>query len=107
MQNIPHERSAELLCLDDSCECEILVDGEKFRELDDFLDKSVKSYMYNFSYGMEQVDKEEDICFSYSIDKKGVGQQVLVEFKNRFYDFSTYLSPVGIYNSLEVFSRLI
>ena len=101
LQDIPHEKSAELLCLDDSCECEVLVDGEKFRELEDFLDKSVSSYMYSFSYGMQKVEKEEDICFSYSINKKGVGQQVLVEFNNVFYDFSSYLSPVSIYSSLE------
>ena len=101
LQALPYEKSAEILCLDDCSECELLVDGEKFKELDDFLDKSVKSYRYDFSYGMVELEKEDEICFSYSVDKKGVGQQVIVEFKDLFYDFSTYLSPVGIYSSLE------
>ena len=101
LQGLPHEKSAELLCLDDCSECKVLVDGEKFKELDDFLDKSVRSYRYDFSYGMVEVEKDDDVCFSYSVDKKGVGQQVIVEYKDLFYDFSTYLSPVGVYNSLQ------
>jgi len=101
LQDLPHEKSAEILCLDDCSMCKILVDGKKIRELDDFLDKSVKSYRYDFSYGMVELDKVDDVCFSYEIDKKGVGQQVLVEFKNKFYDYSTYLTPVSIYSSLQ------
>jgi prepilin-type N-terminal cleavage/methylation domain-containing protein len=101
LQALPHEKSAELLCLDDCSECKVLVDGEKFKELEDFLDKSVRSYRYDFSYGMIEVEKDDDVCFSYSVDKKGVGQQVIVEYKDMFYDFSTYLSPVSIYGSLQ------
>ncbi|WP_373003682.1 prepilin-type N-terminal cleavage/methylation domain-containing protein [Sulfurimonas sp.] len=101
LQGLPHEKSAELLCLYDCSKCKVLVDGEKFKELDDFLDKSVRSYRYDFSYGMVEVEKDDDVCFSYSVDKKGIGQQVIVEYKDLFYDFSTYLSPVGVYNSLQ------
>ena len=101
LQSLPHERSAELLCLDDCRECKVLIDGETFKELDNFLDKSVKSYRYDFSYGMIEVEKQNDICFSYGVDKKGVGQQVIVEYKKQFYDFSTYLSPVSVYSSLQ------
>jgi len=101
LQSLPYERSAELLCLDDCRECKILLDGENFKELDNFLDKSVKSYRYDFFYGMIEVEKQNDICFSYGVDKKGVGQQVIVEYKKQFYDFSTYLSPVSVYSSLQ------
>ena len=101
LQDLPHEKSAELMCLDDCSKCEVLLDAEKFKELDNFLDKSLRSYRYDFSHGMVEIQKDDDVCFSYSIDKKGLGQQVIVEFQEQFYDFSTYLSPVSIYNSLE------
>lgn len=101
LQTLPYEKSAEILCLDDCSECNILVDGEKVKKIDDFLDKSVKSYRYDFSYGMVEEEKQDDICFSYSIDKKGVGEQVFVEFKTKVYDFSTYLQSVGIYDSMQ------
>jgi len=50
---------------------------------------------------MVEEEKQDDICFSYSIDKKGVGEQVFVEFKTKVYDFSTYLQSVGIYDSMQ------
>ena len=46
-------------------------------------------------------DVEEEVCFSYSIGKNGVGDQVIVEFKDKVYDFSTYLGSISVYNSLE------
>jgi len=48
LQTLPYEKSAEILCLDDCSECNILVDGESVKKIDDFLDKSVKSYRYDF-----------------------------------------------------------
>jgi len=101
LQSLPYKKNAQLLCLDDCFKCEVLLDGERFKELENFLDSSVRSYRYDFSYGMIDAQKDDDICFSYAIDKKGVGQQVLVEFKNKFYDYSTYLTPVSIYSSLQ------
>ena len=102
MQSFPHEKSVEFLCLDDCSGCDVLVDDEKVneKEIEDFLDKSVRVYRYNFSLGMIELEKDNDICFSYSIDRKGVGDQVFVEFKTKVYDFSTYLGSVPIYNSL-------
>lgn len=101
LQSLPYKKSAELLCLDDCSKCEVLVDNEKFKVLDDFLDNSVRSYRYDFSYSMVEVEKDNDVCFSYTVDKKGVGQQVIVEYKELFYDFTSYLSPVNVYNSLQ------
>ncbi len=100
LQNIPHDRSVELLCLDDCFSCDVLVDGKKLNEIDDFLDKSVRVYRYDFSYGIVELEKDNDICFSFSVDKKGIGEQVFVEFKEKVYDFSTYLSPTPVYDSI-------
>ncbi|WP_324170597.1 prepilin-type N-terminal cleavage/methylation domain-containing protein [Sulfurimonas sp.] len=100
LQKIPHEKNIEFLCLDECSECEVFVDGKKFREVESFLDKSVIVYRYDFSYGMTQLEKKDDICFSYIINKQGVGEQVFVEFKTKVYDFSSYLSQIYIYDSL-------
>lgn len=108
--NTPHTKSVKLLCLDDCSECDVLVDGEKLQTVEDFLDESVLVYKYDFSYGFMEAQKEvffnsdeveENVCFSYEIDKNGVGDQVLIEFKEKFYDMSTYLTKTPVYSSMQ------
>ena len=110
MQGLEHEKSVKLLCLDDCKSCDLFVDGEKKRVIEDFLDESIRVYRYEFLSGTREVLKDvyfneeevqEDVCFSYTVDKQGVGDQVLVEFKESVYDFTTYLSPTKKYASLE------
>ena len=110
MQNQKYEKSVRLLCLDDCRSCDFFVDGVKSKTFEDFLDDSVRVYRYEFLSGTREVlkdvyfndeDVQEDVCFSYSIDKQGVGDQVLVEFKESVYDFTTYLTPTKKYTSLE------
>ena len=110
LQKFPHAEKVKLLCLNDCSKCTVIADGEVQATLDDFLDASVKVYDYNFFLGVSKHPQEiyfnkdsveEKICFSYSVDRKGVGEQVLVEFGGAVYDFSTYLTPVGVYKSLQ------
>ena len=110
LQSFEYTKSVKLLCLDDCSECTIFVDDEKEKTLENFLDNTVSIYRYESLYGYTEDEKEiyfnlenieEDVCFSYEIDKNGVGNQVLVAFKDKFYDFSTYFSPVKIYTSIE------
>ncbi|WP_415396559.1 prepilin-type N-terminal cleavage/methylation domain-containing protein [Sulfurimonas sp. CS5] len=110
LQKFPHSNNVKLLCLDDCSSCDVFADNEKQASLNDFLDKSVKIYRYDFSYGILKQKKEvyfnkdnveKDLCFSYTVDKKGVGEQVFVEFKGLVYDFSNYLAPVSVYTSLQ------
>ncbi|MEA1891988.1 MAG: prepilin-type N-terminal cleavage/methylation domain-containing protein [Campylobacterota bacterium] len=115
LQTLAYEKNAELLCLDDCSICDIMVDGERINEnhIEDFLDNSIRVYRYDFYNGITEQSKkvyfnseevEERVCFSYSVDKKGVGDQVIVEFKDKVYDFSTYLSTTPIYGSLQELS---
>lgn len=112
MQGIEHEESVELICTDECSICSIYVDNEVYTSdsvFKDILNDSVKVYRYDFFLGIQQERKkvyfnseglEEDICFSYAIDKKGIGDQVLVEFKDRVYDFSEHLASTPVYDSL-------
>ena len=101
LQEIPYEESVKLLCLDDCSTCSVIVDGVKAESIDGFFDKSVTTYRYDTSYGMTEIEEDYGVCFSYDINKKGVGEQVFVEFKNKVYDFSTYLDATPVYSSLE------
>ena len=114
LNQYPHEKSVELLCLDDCSSCELLIDDEIQKELhgkfDGFLDDSVKVYRYEYDLGTVDVepkayfnseDVEEEVCFSYSVDKKGIGEQVLVEFNGFVYDFTTYFTETTRYDSIE------
>lgn len=103
-------KRVKLLCLDDCSNCDILADNEKVANVEDFLDDSVKSYRYESAYGTVEKQKEvyfnldsvqERVCFSYEIEKNGVGDQVIIAFKNRVYDFTPYLTQTLQYDSLE------
>jgi prepilin-type N-terminal cleavage/methylation domain-containing protein len=110
MQGLDYQKSVRFLCLDDCKSCDILIDGVKQNTIEDILDDSVLSYEYDFISGTRKAlidvyfnseGTQEDVCFSYTVDKQGVGDQVLVVYKNNVYDFTTYLSPTKKYNSLE------
>ena len=110
LSSIPHAKSVKLLCLDECQECDIYVDGSKNRALKGFLDESVISYRYEVVYGFVEKEKEvffdsdnreKNVCFSYEVDVKGVGDQVLVEFKDSFYDLSAYIEKTPVYSSID------
>jgi len=113
LQKIPHKKSVELLCLDECLTCSVLVDSEVHSStsaFDNIIDDSIRVYRYDFLTGMQEQtpkvyfnseDVEENVCFSYKVDKKDVGDQVIVEFKDKVYDFTTYLDQAPIYDSLQ------
>ena len=111
LKDMNHTKSAKILCLDDCSSCDIYIDNNITDiKLEDFLDEDVKTYRYEFAYGYVEMEEdiffnvegvEEDVCFSYEIEKNGVGDQVLVEFKEKFYDFSRYFENTVVYSSLE------
>jgi hypothetical protein len=105
----PH-KSARLLCLDDCSSCDVYVDGNKTQSIEGFLDSSVKTYRYEPSYGYIETEPdvffnedgiEENVCFSYEIDKSGVGEQVLIEYKNNYYDMTNYFEAFKRYPSMQ------
>jgi len=108
--SLEYEKTAKLLCLDDCLTCDLVLDGNVSKTIDSFVDDTVKTYRYDFLYGYVEQEPDvyfnveniqEDVCFSYELDKNGVGSQILVEFNEKFYDFSSYFREVGIYNSIE------
>jgi len=101
--------SAKIICLDECESCDLYLDGNKSKTIQSFLDDDVRTYRYEFSYGFVQKNDEvyfnaegidEDVCFSYELFKNGVGDQVVVEYKNKVYDFSSYFEGVKVFNSL-------
>jgi len=103
--------SAKLLCLDDCSECAIYVDGIKSQEIEDFFDSDdVKVYRYDFLQGA--VEKKEDVffneddiqervCFSFEVNRNKISDQVIVVYKEKAYDFTTYFTLTQRYDSLE------
>ncbi|SFV70797.1 hypothetical protein MNB_SM-5-1489 [hydrothermal vent metagenome] len=108
--SLKYSKSARVLCLDNCANCGIYLDGNKTKSIDGFVDDSVKTYRYDNSYGfIEQKQKtffnadgvEENICFSYTLDNNKIGDQVLIEYKNKFYDMTTYLQKTPVYKSMQ------
>jgi len=110
LSSLDYEEEAKLVCLDDCSVCDIYLDGNKTQSIEGLLDSSVKSYRYEQSYGFVEQDPEvlfnadgveESVCFTFSVDNRGVADQVLVEYKENYYDMSTYLTTTQVYKTLE------
>lgn len=110
MRGLKYEESVKFVCMDDCSQCEMIVDGNKTEQYDGILDKTVKLYRFDQNRGLVTAKGDayfnkngvrEDVCFSYSIDKKGIGDQILVAYKNKVYDFSDFINGTKIYDSLD------
>ncbi len=116
LSQIKHLQNVRLVCVDKCESCSLYVDDEKDEELselfDGFLDSSVKVYVYNINTGLQQVtpsivfnsqNVQEEVCFALSIDKEGISEQVIVEYKKNIYDFTSYLTQTQKYSSIDEF----
>lgn len=114
LNSIKHKKSVKLLCLENCESCSVLIDGKESEKYDEtfknFLDDSVEVYRYELLGGvfekphevyLNSEDIEESVCFSYSVDDRGIGDQVFVKYKEKVYDYSSYLDGVKVYDSLQ------
>lgn len=108
--NKEQKQDIRLLCLDDCSSCTIYKDGEKHEKIESFFDDSIETYRYDFLQGALRVkdavffneeDVQESVCFSFSIDKNLVADQVIVVYKNKAYDYSSYFKKTVVYDYLE------
>jgi len=102
-------KTAKLLCLDDCSECGVYIDGAKQETIESFFDSSVEVYRNDFLFGAQSIEPEvyfneedvqERVCFSYEIGKNLIGDQVLIVYKNRAYDYTTYFRQTPVYDSI-------
>ena len=116
LKGFEYQKKVRFLCLDDCSSCDVFVDGKKQTELegvfDNFIDDSIKTYRYSVLDGIVNMEYnpffdadgiEQDVCFSFSVDKQGVSDQVVVEFNNKVYDYTPYFEKTKIYYSIEDF----
>lgn len=109
-----YKENARILCLDDCSECKIFLDNKVENKLTkrfhNFLDESVEVFTYEQLDGFKEFEFdpffnaegiEEKVCFSYSVDRNGIGEQLFVRFQEKVYDFTTYFEKTKIYNSLD------
>lgn len=103
-------QSVKLFCLDDCSSCGIYKDGVKTGDIESFFDDSIETYRYDFLQGaikakervfFNEEDVQESVCFSFGIDKNLVADQVIVVYKNKAYDYSSYFTQTPVYDYLE------
>lgn len=112
LNELEKKKKAELICLDECKSCNVYIDGEVDGNLsevyEDFLDEEPKMYRYDQSFGLVRLKNrvvfnqegiDEEVCFSLSVDRNGVSDQVIVEYKDRFYDFTPYFENTQVYRS--------
>ncbi|MEA3228745.1 MAG: type II secretion system protein [Campylobacterota bacterium] len=114
LQTFPSQKNVQFLCLDDCSSCSVLVDGKKDDSLegvfDNFLDDKIEVYRYEFASGVQEIEhelyfneenSEESVCFSYKIDKQGIGDQVIIKFREKVYDYTDYSLVAPVYESID------
>jgi len=103
-------QNMKLICFDDCSECSIYAGDEKIQTIDGLLDDTVMTYRYDFLLGsIEQKPEvffskngvQENVCFSLNVDKRGISDQVIVVYKGKAYDYSTYFTKTEVYNSID------
>lgn len=112
LRKIDKQNEAELICLDECKSCYLFVDKKLdenlSKDFEDFLEEEPKVYRYDPSYGLVEKQErvffnsegvDERICFSLGVDKNGVSDQVIVEYKDKYYDFSPYFNTTKVYDS--------
>jgi len=91
-------KKTRLLCKE--CKnCIILHDDKKVKEIEPFFDSSIEFYRYDFFLGDVALNREN--CFDFSVDGKGVSDQVIIVYKNKAYDYTPYFSGTVEYESLQ------
>lgn len=102
LQTVPHQKSVELLCINECKSCYVLSDKEHLNEydtlLDNLVDRDTEIYSYTMYNRFEQKEKQiyftsereyKDVCFSYKINAQGHGEDIFVVSKNYVYDLAS------------------
>ena len=101
---------AQILCFDDCSECSIYVDTQKIKDIESFIDSSVERYRYDALFGPVAIKsdiffnnegRQEDVCFSLSVDRHLVADQVMVVYKEKVYDYTPYFEKPFEYDYIE------
>ena len=111
LKNIAPKSDLRYVCIDRCKKCLLLVDGEvandEFAVLvdDDInvyqLDPYSGSREYIFTPYFDKKGREQDVCFSFEVYKDGSFSKMILEYKNKFYDYYSPLSKVKVYDELQ------
>ncbi len=112
LNGLDKKQKAELICLDECESCLVYIDSELDQNLsevyEEFFDQEPTTYRYDQSFGLVRLKNriifnkegvDEEVCFSLSVDRNGVSEQVVVEYKDRFYDFTPFFKSTQVYRS--------
>ncbi|MDF1878175.1 prepilin-type N-terminal cleavage/methylation domain-containing protein [Sulfurimonas sp. SAG-AH-194-C20] len=104
-------KEVKLLCLGACESCDVYVDDVKQeKKIEPFFDDSIEVYKYDFSQGTRKVQdavffneegRQEDVCFSFTMSRNSISEQVLIVFKEKAYDYTSYFTPTKVYDHLE------
>jgi hypothetical protein len=103
LQSFSKTSKVAFICPENADKCFIEIDDKKVKEVKSFFDDSVEIYRYNYYNGVSK--KDDNNFFSFSVDKNGITDQVIIRYKNRVYDYTDYFNNPKIYDSLSELSE--
>ena len=111
LKNIAPKSNVRYVCIDRCKKCMVLVDGQiASDEFAKLVDDDIRVYAHDsYSGSREYVftpyftknENEEDVCFSFEVYKDGSFSKMILEYKDKFYDYYSPLSEVKVYDELQ------
>jgi prepilin-type N-terminal cleavage/methylation domain-containing protein len=106
-------QEARIVCIDTCSECRVILDKKEQKSVPRLFQKTPVLYHFDPVVGYETTEAvpyfdeegvEHDTCFSYTLLKNGVGEQLVVEVPGGVYDLGAYFDT-GVYESMERFKE--
>ena len=112
LETMFQQNSVAFVCIDNCRKCSLYIDDEKVRDIEPFMkdERTLRFWHYDANLGTQELrfsslfdedEREFDVCFRYEIFEDGSSTEMIVETKEKSYDYHGLLHPVDSYDSLQ------
>jgi prepilin-type N-terminal cleavage/methylation domain-containing protein len=112
LESMFQQNNVALVCIDNCHKCALYVDHEKVREIEPFMrdERTLRFWHYDANLGTQELrfsslfdedEREFDVCFRYEIFEDGSSTEMIIETKNKSYDYQGLIHSVDTYSSLQ------
>ena len=112
LETLFQQNHVAFVCVDNCKKCAVYIDNEKVRDIEPFMrdERTLRFWHYDANLGTQELrfsslfdedEREFDVCFRYEIFEDGSSTEMIVETKNKSYDYHGLLNRVDVYDSLQ------
>jgi len=112
LEDFHQQNEVSLVCIDNCRHCGLYVDGAKTADVNAFMrdERQLDFWSYDANYGsrpltfkplFDEDGREFDVCFAYTFFPDGSQSEMIVETRNKVYDYRGALRTVSQYESID------